>query len=128
MKQNNSTEPLGYYFNNTYNKNDLPDPLDPKSAIFPRFSWRCLLADASPSCLFPGASCQTLSPSCFPPNATAHMPNPKTNARFQLPHQICFVRYAVLVSFGGSFVIEHRFPDGQAKNQPENLISAHSAE
>ena len=35
IKQNNSTEVLGCSFNNLYNKNAPPDPLDPKSTIFP---------------------------------------------------------------------------------------------
>ena len=37
MKQNNSTELFGYSFNNIYNKNGPPDPLDPKPAFFPNF-------------------------------------------------------------------------------------------
>ena len=34
MKQNNSIELLSYSFNNIYNKNDPPDPLDPKPGFF----------------------------------------------------------------------------------------------
>ena len=41
MRQENSTELSGYSFNNIYNKNDSPDPLDAKIAFvhgFPGFS------------------------------------------------------------------------------------------
>ena len=38
MTQNNSEELAGYSFNKIYNENDTPDPLDPKSIFFPRFS------------------------------------------------------------------------------------------
>ena len=37
MKQNNSTERLGYSLNHIYSKNDPSDPLDPKSQFFPDF-------------------------------------------------------------------------------------------
>ena len=37
MQQNNSTELLGYSFNNIYSKDAPPDPLDPKSVFFPIF-------------------------------------------------------------------------------------------
>ena len=33
MKQDNSTELLGYSFENIHNKNNPPEPLDPTSAI-----------------------------------------------------------------------------------------------
>ena len=36
-KQNNSTEFLGYSFDDIYNKNGPPDPLDPRSGFFPGF-------------------------------------------------------------------------------------------
>ena len=34
MEQNHSAELSGYSFQNIYNKNDHPDPLDPKSHFF----------------------------------------------------------------------------------------------
>ena len=37
MKQNNSTEFSGLSSNNIYNKSEPPNPLDPKSLIFPGF-------------------------------------------------------------------------------------------
>ena len=37
MKQNNSTELLGYSSNHSYNKNGPPDPLDPNRQSFPDF-------------------------------------------------------------------------------------------
>ena len=37
MKQNNYTELSAYSINNIYNKNDAPDPPDPKSAFFQDF-------------------------------------------------------------------------------------------
>ena len=36
-KQSNYTEFFGYSFKNIYNRNDLPDPLDPKSSILTGF-------------------------------------------------------------------------------------------
>ena len=35
IKQKNSAEFLGYAFHNIYNKNDPPDPADPKPSILP---------------------------------------------------------------------------------------------
>ena len=77
MKQNSSTELSGSSFLKIYNKNAPPDPLDPKSGIFPDFP-------RFPIGILPSFGCRglgqytTLTPRSIPWNCIEHFYGERT--------------------------------------------------
>ena len=126
MNQNNSAELLGYSFHKTHSRNGPPDPPDPKSGLFLGFS-QILYGNIFRLLRVTFTSCgheALVSEPGFLHVSFLLVGNGATFSSLRQTFQGWALCRPLLGSMGplGSLV-----PHGQAKNHPENSISAHLA-